>query len=424
MILSKVSLDSLLHENLFPPRAAGGRAATPCFAASAPMTAGSFVELAGRLVLYAGGAGRAAGARLVPSPRVAGCDGRGGRRRWAWRCWRWWFAPSSCAATWTWPTPGSPPGRPWPRWRSSGVPAAAAAPGRRPTRSPCSARASSPCSPPRPMRPSSRSPTRRSPSSRATRCPSPPCSSSGCTPRLLARGDRTAAAVGLAWVAVLAVAGWVLVAHDARDESFTVSGPGGSMTASAAAGPAYQEAVDRILAAQPPGRPDPAGAADERALHPHRPHRPACPTSPCFPGWWPRRPRSGTRSPPCSDVRIAVTDRRPLTEYGRGRLRHRLQPAHRRLAAERLPPRDHSSGRQGRCPDTRRLAKEHTMKLPSTIGITGAAGFVGANLSERLLAEGCAVDRRGRHVRRQHEQRRAVPGPPELRAAPSSTAGT
>jgi UDP-glucose 4-epimerase len=31
------------------------------------------------------------------------------------------------------------------------------------------------------------------------------------------------------------------------------------------------------------------------------------------------------------------------------------------------------------------------MKLPSTIGITGVAGFVGANLSERLLAEGCAV---------------------------------
>ncbi len=31
------------------------------------------------------------------------------------------------------------------------------------------------------------------------------------------------------------------------------------------------------------------------------------------------------------------------------------------------------------------------MKLPSTIGITGAAGFVGANLSERLLAEGCNV---------------------------------
>ena len=31
------------------------------------------------------------------------------------------------------------------------------------------------------------------------------------------------------------------------------------------------------------------------------------------------------------------------------------------------------------------------MKLPSTIGITGAAGFVGANLSERLLAEGCTV---------------------------------
>lgn len=31
------------------------------------------------------------------------------------------------------------------------------------------------------------------------------------------------------------------------------------------------------------------------------------------------------------------------------------------------------------------------MSLPTTVGITGAAGFVGANLTERLLAEGCRV---------------------------------
>lgn len=31
------------------------------------------------------------------------------------------------------------------------------------------------------------------------------------------------------------------------------------------------------------------------------------------------------------------------------------------------------------------------MTLPATIGVTGAAGFIGANLAERLLAEGCTV---------------------------------
>ena len=35
--------------------------------------------------------------------------------------------------------------------------------------------------------------------------------------------------------------------------------------------------------------------------------------------------------------------------------------------------------------------EERTMSLPTTVGVTGAAGFIGSNLVHRLLGEGCTV---------------------------------
>jgi UDP-glucose 4-epimerase len=35
--------------------------------------------------------------------------------------------------------------------------------------------------------------------------------------------------------------------------------------------------------------------------------------------------------------------------------------------------------------------EDTTMNLPATVGVTGATGFIGSNLCERLLAEGCTV---------------------------------
>ncbi len=134
---------------------------------------------------------------------------------------------------------------------------------------------------------------------------------------VLPRGDRTVATAGLVWVAVLAVAGWALVAHDARDESFTVSGPGGSMTASAAAGPAYQEAIDRILAASRPG--DPILLAPQMsALYTLTGRTDPVSDISLLPGMVATADEERDAIAAMRDVRIAVTDRRPLTEYGRG----------------------------------------------------------------------------------------------------------
>jgi hypothetical protein len=315
MILSKVSLDSLIHENLFPREQldAGGDAV---LRGSAPMTAGSFVELAGRLVLYGGGAAAllALASFLRRGSRVATAVAVGAvgvallplvvRPE---------FVRSHLDLAYAWIPAGAAVAAlalAWRARRSRGawpaadqiallcasflaVLAAKTYAAFEPQPNPEFAQFAS------------------------YAMPFAAVFLVWLHAELLARGDRTAAAVGLAWVAVLAVAGWALVAHDARDESFTVSGPGGSMTASAAAGPAYQEAIDRIMASSRPG--DPILLAPQMsALYTLTGRTDPVSDISLLPGMVATAAEERDAIAAMSGVRIAVTDRRPLTEYGRG----------------------------------------------------------------------------------------------------------
>jgi hypothetical protein len=65
-------------------------------------------------------------------------------------------------------------------------------------------------------------------------------------PRRFAANGATLRAVGLGWVAMVAAAMVVIQVSDAREESYTVRGSGGSIRATAADGPVYQQALDII----------------------------------------------------------------------------------------------------------------------------------------------------------------------------------
>lgn len=74
--------------------------------------------------------------------------------------------------------------------------------------------------------------------------------------RVLPRwGGAPARAIGIAWLALLALVGGVLVARDAGRESLLVRGPGGALADGPGSGAAHQRAVDWMVRSTSPGEP-------------------------------------------------------------------------------------------------------------------------------------------------------------------------
>ncbi|HEY6890159.1 MAG TPA: hypothetical protein VI300_20315 [Solirubrobacter sp.] len=134
---------------------------------------------------------------------------------------------------------------------------------------------------------------------------------------VLPRWSAPARGLGIAWLAALLAAGVVLVANDGRDETVTVSGPGGSLTATPDQGAAYQAALTAILKNTKPG--DPVLLAPQMtALYTLSDRTDPLPAISLLPGTLADAGAEDAAIARMHDVRLAITDRRRLTEYGQG----------------------------------------------------------------------------------------------------------
>jgi hypothetical protein len=116
---------------------------------------------------------------------------------------------------------------------------------------------------------------------------------------------------------VLAVSGYVLTARDGAAETMTVRGPGGAITAPPAQGGAYRAALDAIVARTAPG--DPILLAPQiSALYTLSQRRDPLAEISLLPGSLPTPGAEDAAIRRLAGVRVAVTDRRPLREYGHG----------------------------------------------------------------------------------------------------------
>jgi hypothetical protein len=135
--------------------------------------------------------------------------------------------------------------------------------------------------------------------------------------RVLARDRSGAAALGAAWLAILALAAGGLVIHDARAETARVSGPGGALTATPAQAASLQRALDLIARETRPGEPI-LVAPQLSSLYVLADRPNPLPQLSLLPGSLPTAAAERQAADRLAGVRLAITDRTPLTLYRHG----------------------------------------------------------------------------------------------------------
>jgi hypothetical protein len=127
------------------------------------------------------------------------------------------------------------------------------------------------------------------------------------------------AALGLAWVALLAGAGMGLAAHAARGETAHVRGPGGSLATTPALAPGYQAAASFLARESAPGSAV-LVAPQMTWLYSLAERRNALPELTLLPGALDgaAAERAATARLDRAGVRAAVVDARDFSVYGQG----------------------------------------------------------------------------------------------------------
>lgn len=138
-------------------------------------------------------------------------------------------------------------------------------------------------------------------------------------PRVAGDPRGTLRTLGTAWIAVIALACAGLVVHDAREETFTVRGVAGTMKAAPEDGKLFQQAVDVIQANTRPSEPI-LLAPQMTSLYVLTDRGDMLPQLSLLPGALdgPAAEDRAIRNLDIVRLRLAITDRTPLTRYGKG----------------------------------------------------------------------------------------------------------
>jgi hypothetical protein len=129
--------------------------------------------------------------------------------------------------------------------------------------------------------------------------------------------SRSGVVLGGIWLAFLAASSIGLALKDARADSGTVSGPGGTMAAAPADAPMYQAAIDEIVRTTRPGQPI-LIAPQLTALYTLSGRSDPLPEISLLPGALPsaQAQRAAIARLQARRVRLFVIDRHPFSEYG------------------------------------------------------------------------------------------------------------